>query len=713
MTNLRVSVRNVRLFALFVLTITAMLGLGASWPHTVKALTCSNGQFNEEYRNETQAQFGTRSIRLERCTSAINYDWGTGSPANRVKPDKFSLRAVGTFNFPQSGEYRFTTATDDGVRVYVDGVLVVDAWVTKSNYEVSGTRNLSAGTHRVRVEYFEHTGLAEANVSWALSAPPPPPDGDGDGVPDASDNCPSAPNASQTDTDGDGAGDACDNQDNRDNDSDGIQNYEDDCPNESGEASNGGCPLSPPPDCSSSLQTLINNAPAGSTLTVPKCTYRETVTVNKALTIDGQGQASLRGSDVWSGFLPSGDNWVSSQSVPTLSTETRDICQSGSDERCKLPEQVYIDGSPLYQVATGSDPNPGQFALNGQRQVVLGSDPTGKSVEVTTRTRWLTAGASGVSVKGFDMRHCANLAQSGALTNAGFDNFTLSDSTLQYAHGTNVGFNDGADMLIENSRLRHAGQMGLGSYRSQLAIVGGEIAHNNTEDYNDGWEAGGFKLTNSPEGVAFPALRVEGVNVHDNNGPGVWLDINADEALIKNNRVHDNLGPGIFFEISDNAQIVGNVAYNNAATQDSQWLGDAQIFISSSSNANVHDNVAAWGGDGITVVSEARGEWSNVTGVHVHHNTILRNRAYYHRAGLAWGQLHAGVMFDPVSNNRGYENRYYYPWPEDGRSRFEWKGFHTTLASFNATLGEENGTYMTNAEKDAVLAQYNLPDPTR
>jgi hypothetical protein len=62
------------------------------------------------------------------------------------------------------------------VRVYVDGVRVVDAWVTKSNYEVSGTRNLSAGTHTVRVEYFEATGLAEANVSWALSAPPPPPD---------------------------------------------------------------------------------------------------------------------------------------------------------------------------------------------------------------------------------------------------------------------------------------------------------------------------------------------------------------------------------------------------------------------------------------------------------------------------------------------------------------------------------------------------------
>jgi hypothetical protein len=46
-------------------------------------------------------------------------------------------------------------------------------------------------------------------VRWTLDFTPP--DADGDGIPDATDNCPQAPNPDQTDADGDGIGDACDN----------------------------------------------------------------------------------------------------------------------------------------------------------------------------------------------------------------------------------------------------------------------------------------------------------------------------------------------------------------------------------------------------------------------------------------------------------------------------------------------------------------------
>jgi hypothetical protein len=150
--------------------------------------------------------------------------------------------------------------------------------------------------------------------------------------------------------------------------------------------------------CSGSLQAEINAARAGSTVTADPCVYREAVTVNKPLTLDGAGQAEIRGSDVWSSWTPSGGNWVSSQSVPTLPTESTPHCRTGTS-RCAWPEQVYVDGVYQEQVSSSSDPGPGQFKIDGSRRVVLGSDPSGKMVEVTTRTYWLNAGADNVTIK--------------------------------------------------------------------------------------------------------------------------------------------------------------------------------------------------------------------------------------------------------------------------------------------------------------------------
>src|SRR4051794_11884862 len=52
-----------------------------------------------------------------------------------------------------------------------------------------------------------------------------------------------------------------------------------------------------PPDCSKSLQSLIDAAPAGTVVDVPACIYHETVTINKPVTLDGHGTAQIRGSD--------------------------------------------------------------------------------------------------------------------------------------------------------------------------------------------------------------------------------------------------------------------------------------------------------------------------------------------------------------------------------------------------------------------------------
>jgi len=120
------------------------------------------GQFDAQYFNNMTLS-GTPV--LERCEAAVNYDWGTASPAPGVNADGFSARWTGQFDFA-AGNYTFTATADDGIRVYVDGALLIDKWIDQAVHTFTAAATLSAGTHTVKVEYYEHTGAAVAKVSW-------------------------------------------------------------------------------------------------------------------------------------------------------------------------------------------------------------------------------------------------------------------------------------------------------------------------------------------------------------------------------------------------------------------------------------------------------------------------------------------------------------------------------------------------------------------
>jgi len=112
---------------------------------------------------------------LVRTDAAIDFNWGWDAPAPGMNRDDFSVRWSGTFPF-EAGRYRFTTTTDDGVRLYVDDQLILDAWRPISSrgpfrwHPMRGTRSgyvtLSQGSHAVRVEYFERSQAAMARMTW-------------------------------------------------------------------------------------------------------------------------------------------------------------------------------------------------------------------------------------------------------------------------------------------------------------------------------------------------------------------------------------------------------------------------------------------------------------------------------------------------------------------------------------------------------------------
>jgi prepilin-type N-terminal cleavage/methylation domain-containing protein len=100
-----------------------------------------------------------------RDDASINFDWASTAPSAALPMDGFSARWTGALT-AVAGAYTFTLGTDDGGRLYMDGVLVLNRWVDQAYPATppSVTQTLTAGAHTVVVEYYEKTGLARATL---------------------------------------------------------------------------------------------------------------------------------------------------------------------------------------------------------------------------------------------------------------------------------------------------------------------------------------------------------------------------------------------------------------------------------------------------------------------------------------------------------------------------------------------------------------------
>ncbi|MGA7925267.1 MAG: glycoside hydrolase family 3 C-terminal domain-containing protein [Candidatus Sulfotelmatobacter sp.] len=98
---------------------------------------------------------------LVRTDKRVHFDWGEGSFAPNQPVDHFSIRWTGYFVPQKSGDYKFFTSADDGVRLYIGDDTVIDDWQRHSQTVDSYARHLEAGqAYKIRLEYFEAVGTA-------------------------------------------------------------------------------------------------------------------------------------------------------------------------------------------------------------------------------------------------------------------------------------------------------------------------------------------------------------------------------------------------------------------------------------------------------------------------------------------------------------------------------------------------------------------------
>jgi alpha-L-fucosidase len=112
-----------------------------------------------------------RPATMERVDPAVDFDWVRNTPGAPIREDEFTAEWTGWLEPLYSETYTFEAEADDGMRVWVDGALVVDAWGEeggKAARSPDGTAALVAGRkHALRVEYREDDLNASVRLFWS------------------------------------------------------------------------------------------------------------------------------------------------------------------------------------------------------------------------------------------------------------------------------------------------------------------------------------------------------------------------------------------------------------------------------------------------------------------------------------------------------------------------------------------------------------------
>ena len=110
---------------------------------------------------------------LTRTDPRVDFSWAAGEPDPAVGIDSFSCRWTGEVEAAFTETYTFYARADDGVRLWVDGVQLVNRWVDQSATEYNGKIDLVAGnTYSVVMEMYENGGDAVAELRWSSPSTP-------------------------------------------------------------------------------------------------------------------------------------------------------------------------------------------------------------------------------------------------------------------------------------------------------------------------------------------------------------------------------------------------------------------------------------------------------------------------------------------------------------------------------------------------------------
>ncbi|MDO8551717.1 MAG: PA14 domain-containing protein [bacterium] len=135
-----------------------------------------NDSYTAEYWNTPGAgsspSIPQRAPDLTRQDKDVDFIWDQGTPDPKIDTNHFIARWSKTQYF-DAGTYHFASVSDDGIRVYVNNQLIINRWNDHPISIYAQDLTMPAGDYALRVEYYDNTGtaIAELQVSQIKAAP--------------------------------------------------------------------------------------------------------------------------------------------------------------------------------------------------------------------------------------------------------------------------------------------------------------------------------------------------------------------------------------------------------------------------------------------------------------------------------------------------------------------------------------------------------------
>ena len=435
----------------------------------------------------------------------------------------------------------------------------------------------------------------------------------------------------------------------------------------------------------SSIQAAVDFAGEGAVFCLKKGVHRaEAVRPRASQIFQGESGAVLNGSRLLDGFRHEKNYWVANSQLQRVPRHGE--CRP-SAPACDQPEAVFIDDKPLMKV-------PGKDALTSNEvyidyaggRIYLADDPTNHKVEATIAAFAFKSHAPDVVIRNLTVEKYGGPAQDGAIHAREGAGWTIENCEVRLNSGG--GISVGAGSRVRNCDIHHNGQIGINGNGNDIIIEGNRIWSNNRYGFDPRWEAGGVKVAES-DGVTF-----RGNRVFDNNGPGLWCDIECRNVVYEDNLVVNNEYAGIFHEISFNAVIRKNVVRHNGRGRG--WFWDTGILVAASQSAEVTDNIVTVepGACGIVLIDQGRRSEKGAI-YKTRNNTIRDNEMTFEGMPCAGGASDTKPEDENFAiiengNNRFDANTYRLRGTSD-RARFVWGHDVTDWNGFRSKGQEQSG----------------------